>query len=233
MSKVNALVEGGKATAGPPLGPALGPLGVNIGEVIAKINEKTREFEGITVPVTVEIDAKKNISVEVGKPPTSQLILKELGKEKGSGDLQKVGNLAIEQAIKIAKQKLDDLKVHDLKTGVLQVVGTCQSMGVIFEGMEPKEAIEKIKAGNYDMAIKEERTQISQEKKEELKEELKEAKEEVKELMEEREAREAEIEEMLAPEAVEKEEVPEEEVPEGEKEEEPEEKQEEKQEAKE
>lgn len=155
MSKITALVEGGKATAGPPLGPALGQLGVNIGQVIAKINERTKGFEGITVPVIIEVDAKKNISIEVGKPPTSQMILKELGKKKGSGDFQKIGNLTIEQAIKIAKQKMDDLKVHDLKTGVLQVIGTCQSMGVTFGGMEPKQAIEKMKAGEFDKTIKE------------------------------------------------------------------------------
>ena len=193
MSKISVLIEGGKATAGPPLGPALGPLGVNAGEVVAKINEKTKDFAGITVPVTIIVDTKKNVEIEVGKPPTSQLILKEIKQEKGSSDLNKIGNLAIEQAIKIAKQKIDSLWVHDLKHAVLQVVGTCQSMGVLVEGMEAKEAIEKINAGEFDKAIKEERTEISAEKKKELKEELEEVKEEIAEELAEKEAEEAEV----------------------------------------
>jgi large subunit ribosomal protein L11 len=181
MTSIKVLVEGGKATAGPPLGPALGPLGVNIGEVIAKINEKTRDFEGVTVPVTVSVDAKKKFEISVGKPPTSQLILKEVGQQKGSGDINKIGNLAIEQVIKIAKQKMDALKVHDTKHAVLQVVGTCQSLGVLVEGEEAKETIARIKEGNFDKVISEERTEVSKEKMEELKEELEEAEEEIKE----------------------------------------------------
>ena len=71
--KIEALVEGGKASAGPPLGPALGPLGVNIGEVINTINEKTKDFAGMQVPVTVIVDDKKNFEIKVGTPPASAM----------------------------------------------------------------------------------------------------------------------------------------------------------------
>ncbi|MCK4714601.1 MAG: 50S ribosomal protein L11, partial [Candidatus Aenigmarchaeota archaeon] len=82
---VDVVVEGGKANAAPPLGPALGPLGVNIQEVVDAINEKTKDLDGIKVPVKVIIDpATKKFRLEVGKPPASALILKELKLEKGS-----------------------------------------------------------------------------------------------------------------------------------------------------
>ncbi|HNU62338.1 MAG TPA: 50S ribosomal protein L11, partial [Methanofastidiosum sp.] len=81
---VTSLVDGGKATAGPPLGPALGPLGINVGKVVAEINEKTKDFQGMKVPVKIFVDDKKNFRVEVGVPPASALILKDLKLEKGS-----------------------------------------------------------------------------------------------------------------------------------------------------
>ena len=78
MPKIKAMVEGGKATAGAPLGPALGPLGVNIGQVVAKINEQTKKFEGMTVPVEVDVNpSKKTFEIFVGSPPTSALIKKQ------------------------------------------------------------------------------------------------------------------------------------------------------------
>ena len=77
---IEALVDGGKATPGPPLGPALGPMGVNVVEIVAVINEKTKAFVGMKVPVKLTIDPKtKEFEVSVGTPPTSALILKELG----------------------------------------------------------------------------------------------------------------------------------------------------------
>ena len=80
---ISSLVTGGEASAGPPLGPALGPLGVNIMEVIAKINEKTSDFKGMKVPVTVSVDTDtKEWDIEVGIPSASALILKEANKQK-------------------------------------------------------------------------------------------------------------------------------------------------------
>ena len=153
---VEVLVEGGRATPGQPLGPALGPLGVNIPKIVAEINNKTRAFDGMKVPVKIIIDSKtKNFDIKVGTPPTSSLISKELGVEKGSGSpkASKVGNLSIAQAIKIAEMKGDSLMGKDLKMRVLEVVGTCTSMGVTIEGMEPKAARNEILAGKFDQQL--------------------------------------------------------------------------------
>ncbi len=153
---LEVLVDGGKATAGPPLGPALGPMGLNIMEVVKAINDKTKSFEGMKVPVKIVIDPKtKAYAIEVGTPPTSALILKELGAEKGSGDAGKtrIGNLTITQAVKIANMKVDVMEAKDLRTRVLEIVGTCVSMGVTVDGKSPKEVTAEIRAGKYDRAL--------------------------------------------------------------------------------
>ncbi|MGQ0797049.1 MAG: 50S ribosomal protein L11 [Methanobacteriota archaeon] len=154
--KLEVLVDGGKATPGPPLGPALGPLGVNIVEIIKAINEKTKSFEGMKVPVTLVIDPRtKAFSIEVGTPPTSALIQKELGIEKGSGDAGKtrVGNLNLAQAVKIAKMKADAMEGRTLRARVLEVVGTCVSMGVTVDGKPAKELSKDIRAGKFDKQL--------------------------------------------------------------------------------
>jgi len=150
---IEALVEGGKATAGPPLGPALGPLGVNIMEIINTINDKTKQFDGMKVPVKVLIDPKtKKFEIEVGTPPASSLILKELGLEKGSGapSSHKIGDLKIDQAIKVAKMKFDNLLGKELKQKTKEVVGTCVSIGITVEGKKPQEVQKLIDEGEFD-----------------------------------------------------------------------------------
>ena len=108
---VEVLVPGGKATAGPPLGPALGPLGINVKAVVDEINQKTGSFNGMQVPVKVEVDYKTYFSESVGIPPTSALIKKEVGVEKGSSEpnIKDVGNLPIEAAVRIARMKAGDM----------------------------------------------------------------------------------------------------------------------------
>jgi large subunit ribosomal protein L11 len=155
---VEALVSGGKATAGPPLGPALGPLGVNVVAIVNKINELTKEFAGMKVPAKVIVDTEtKSFEVEVGTPPTAALIVKELGIEKGSGNpkAQKVGNLTMEQVKKIAKAKMTQSYSKSLKTAAMEVVGVCVSMGVTVEGKEPKDVQKEISKGIYDNLLKE------------------------------------------------------------------------------
>lgn len=151
--KVEALVDGGKATAAPPLGPALGPLGVNIMQVINSINDKTKQFQGMKVPVKIIVDPKtKNFEIEVGTPPASALILKEIKAEKGSGvpSKTKIGNLTVDQAIKIAKMKETNLLGKNLKNRTKEIIGTCTSMGVTVEGKKPTEVIQAINNGEYD-----------------------------------------------------------------------------------
>lgn len=153
---VDCLVDGGKATGGPPLGPALGPLGVNINEVVKAINEKTKSFAGMKVPVKVIIDpGKKTFEITVGTPPTSALITKELKLEKGGKvHLEIVGNLTMAQAIKIAKMKQDSLSGRNLKNQVMEVIGTCQSMSVTVEGKNPKDLQIEVKEGKFDDKFK-------------------------------------------------------------------------------
>jgi large subunit ribosomal protein L11 len=154
---IEVLVDGGKATPGPPLGPALGPMGVNVVQVVAKINEKTKSFEGMKVPVKVIIDPKtKSFDVKVGTPPTSQLLFKEMGAEKGSGvpNKDKAGNITIEQAIKVANMKRDSLMGKDLKMRVLEVVGVCVSSGINVEGKDAKTMQKEIKEGKWDAKLK-------------------------------------------------------------------------------
>ena len=151
--KIEALVEGGNASAGPPLGPALGPLGVNIMDIINTINDKTKQFDGMKVPVKVIVDPKtKKFEIEVGTPPASSLIFKELGLEKGSGAAgsHKIGNLTVDQAIKIAKMKQDNLLGKELKYKTKEVIGTCVSIGVTVEGKKPQEVQKAIDEGEYD-----------------------------------------------------------------------------------
>jgi large subunit ribosomal protein L11 len=156
--EIKALVDGGNVSAGPPLGPALGPLGVNIGAVVNVINEKTKDFEGMKVPVKVVVDpATKEFEIEVGSPPTSALIMKELGIEKGSGDVKEsvAGDLSIEAAKKIARMKKDSMLSSSLKAAVKEVLGACVSMGITVEGKPAKEVQREITQGAYDDRFKE------------------------------------------------------------------------------
>jgi large subunit ribosomal protein L11 len=150
---VNALVSGGEANAGPPLGPALGPLGINILQVVNTINEKTKDFPGMKVPVKVEVDAEtKKFSVEVGIPPTAALIFKESGINKGSGTAGTnfVGNISMESIVRIAKMKSDISYAHDIKSTTKEIIGSCLSLGVKVEDKVAKEVYEDISKGTYD-----------------------------------------------------------------------------------
>ncbi|MCK4848195.1 MAG: 50S ribosomal protein L11 [Candidatus Heimdallarchaeota archaeon] len=149
---VEALVDAGQATPGPPLGPSLGPLGVNIKAVIDEINKQTETFKGMKVPVKIEIDDSRNFTISVGVPPTSSLLLSEAGVEKGSGtpNSEKVGNITFEQCVKIAKMKRNKMLAIDLRAAVKETVGTCVSIGLTVEEEEPKKVIEAIDSGEYD-----------------------------------------------------------------------------------
>jgi len=148
---VEALVKGGQASAAPPLGSALGPLGVNIGEVIDKINEKTKPFTGMEVPVKIIVDGKtKGFTITVGTPPVTSMLKKEMNVKK----LAKVteegkelpGNISLEKVISIAKAKEDSLP-GDLKSKVKQILGTCLSSGVTVDDKNPKEIQKEIDKG--------------------------------------------------------------------------------------
>jgi len=151
------LVPGGEATAGPPIGPALGPLGLNVLQVVEEINRKTSEFKGMRVPVEVRVDTDtKTFEVRVGTPTTAALLVKETGVEKGSAQPNRefVADLSMEKVVKIAKLKMPDMRAKTLKAAVKQVLGTCLSMGVKVEGKTAKEVMKEVDAGAYDDLLK-------------------------------------------------------------------------------
>jgi large subunit ribosomal protein L11 len=153
---VEALISGGQATAGPPLGPALGPLGVNVLAIVNKINEITSDYSGMKVPVKVSVDTDtKEFEVSVGTPTTSALLVSELGITKGSGvpNTEKVGNLSLEQVVRIAKVKAEDVLARDLKGAVKEILGTSVTMGVTVEGKDPREVQKEIDEGKHDALL--------------------------------------------------------------------------------
>ena|SRR3989338_4445000 len=161
---VELMVDGGKATAGAALGGTLGPLKMNLGQVVADINKKTDVFKGMKVPVKLEVDPEtKEYTMSIGTPPVSQLIGKEIGVDKGSGEpnANKAGVIAIEQVIKVAKMKYDGFIVKDMKAAVKNVIGSCRSMGILVEGKEPAEVMVEINEGKYDALIKSEKTEVT------------------------------------------------------------------------
>ena len=155
--QVEALLSGGEATAGPPLGPALGPLGVNVLQIVNRINELTDAYAGMKVPVKVIVDIDtKDFEVEIGTPTTSALIVKELGIEKGSGNpkTEKAGNLTVEQVAKIAKMKIPGSYALSDNSAAKEVLGSCVSMGITVDGRDPREIQKEISDGKWDKLFK-------------------------------------------------------------------------------
>jgi large subunit ribosomal protein L11 len=154
----NFIVNGGKATGGPPIGPALGPMGVNIMAIVNEINAQTKEYDGLPVPVDVVIDTDtKKYTVKVGMLTTFALISQTAKLDKGSGtpNTAYVADITIDQLVSIAKKKRAGLYAASLKTAVREVLGTCQSAGVTVEGRPAKEVQDAIKAGEFDEKLAE------------------------------------------------------------------------------
>jgi large subunit ribosomal protein L11 len=166
--QIKLLVDAGLMKPGPALSQKLGPTGINVNQIIQKVNDATKKFEGMKVPVELDIDVStKNIEVKVSSPPASGLLKKELKIEKGSGlqSKTKVGNLSIEQIISIAKAKHPNLLSKSLKSAVKEIVGTCVSLGILVESKSPIEVEREIDAGKYDSEISQEKTETPEAKK--------------------------------------------------------------------
>ena len=154
---VKALVTGGSASGGPPIGPAVGPTGINIKDVVDAVNEKTMLFKGLTVPVRIECDPEtKQFEIFVETPSTASLLLKELGIEKGSinSSENKAGDLTLEQVINVTNAKKDIFLSKTFKNAVKTVLGTALSVGATVEGDDPRVVQKKIDDGDYDDKIK-------------------------------------------------------------------------------
>ncbi len=169
--QIKILADGGAMKPGPALSQKLGPAGIPINQVIAKINEATADFSGMKVPIELEVNVKtKTFEVKVFSPPVSELLKKEVGLPKGSGMQAKTyaGNASIEQIIKVAKTKQQNLLCNDLKTSVKTVIGSCVSLGVLVENKLAKDVEKDVDAGKYDKEIKNISTETSPEKKKQM-----------------------------------------------------------------
>ena len=169
--QIKLLVDGGSMKPGPALSQKLGPAGININQVIQKVNEETKNFGGMKVPVELDVNpSTKTFEVKVFSPPVSELLKKEAGVETGSG-LQKkkyIGNLSIEQIISVAKTKMPNLLCNDLKSAVKTVIGTCVSLGILVENQLASELGHQIDGGKFGKEIVAEKTETSPEKRKNL-----------------------------------------------------------------
>jgi len=157
---VNVLITGGEANAGPPLGPVLGPLGVNVVAIVKEINDITKEYAGMRVPVFVEVDTEtKAFNIRVGIPTVSALLAKEAGIPKGSGTSGKeyAGNISFEQLTKVANICMQKSYSATVKSAVGEVLGSCISMGIKVDNKPPKQVFDEVKKGLYDQNLREER----------------------------------------------------------------------------
>jgi len=153
IKSINALVTGGEASAGPPLGPALGPLGVNVLAIVNEINKQTGDFKGMRVPVKIDVDTEtKKFTVTVGTPTTSALIAKEAAIPKGSSkpNLEFTGDLTIDKLVSIARSRMAGSYAKSVRSAAREVVGSCVSMGVKVEGKDPREFMKEIDSGKWD-----------------------------------------------------------------------------------
>jgi len=170
---VKLLIDGGDMKPGPAIAQQLGPMGINMGQVISKVNEGTKEFKGMKIPVELDINEKtKEFTIKTSSPPTSELLKKELKLEKGSHKNSefKMSNGSIEDIIKITKIKHQDMLEKDFKTAIKSVLGTCASIGILVENKNPNELIKEVVSGKFDKEINEQKTETEPEKRQKLNE---------------------------------------------------------------
>lgn len=129
-------IKGGAATPAPPVGTALGPAGVNIGDFVKKFNDATQDRRGEVVPVLMNVYEDRTFDFILKTAPASQMILKAIGQEKGSGTnlTKKIGKITDAQIRVIAEKKLAELNANDIDAAMGIIKGTCRSMGVEVSG---------------------------------------------------------------------------------------------------
>ncbi|GAX62247.1 50S ribosomal protein L11 [Candidatus Scalindua japonica] len=134
-AKIKLQIPGGQATPAPPVGPALGQHGVNIGQFVTQFNEKTKDSQGMILPVEISVFRDKSFTFIIKSPPAAVLLKKAAGIAKGSSEpnKEKIGKVTKAQIEEIAKIKLQDLNVNKLDMAGKVIEGTAQSMGIKVE----------------------------------------------------------------------------------------------------
>ncbi|BCU68312.1 50S ribosomal protein L11 [Sulfolobales archaeon HS-7] len=158
MKTLKFTVEGGQARPGPPLGPTLSQMGINVAEAVKRINDVTADFKGMTVPVTLEIDTDtKKYEVKVGIPTTTALLLKAAGAQTPSGDPahKKIGNISLKDVVNVAITKKDSLTAKTLEGAVITILSSAATIGLTVENEEPKKVISDIYNNKYSEMLKE------------------------------------------------------------------------------
>ena len=190
---IKIITQGGSMKPNPALAQKMGPLGLNMGKIISDVNNSTRSFAGMKIPVTLDINTKtKEIKVIVQQPSTAELLKKEFGIAKGSAQPQKfkTANVPIETLIRIAKEK--QALEKSLKLSLKTIVGACRSLGILIESKEAEVVTKEIDDGIYDKLIDQQKTTPSPEKLKELKaffDKIQKTQEEIKKKEEEEKAK--------------------------------------------
>lgn len=154
---IRVKVQGGKASQAPPLGPTLNQLGVNVGEVVSKINELTKDFEGMEVNVDIYVNpVTKNYRIEIKSPTTTSLLLKFAGAQQPSGDPshKKVGDISFDKVVEVSILKRYELTAKSLKSAVKSVISTAGSIGLTIGGKDFKQVLKEVNEGLYDEILK-------------------------------------------------------------------------------
>lgn len=151
MPTIEFLIPGSQATPGEPIGPQLGPTPVDVQQAVTTINERTASFEGTDVPITLTYEQDGSFEISVGVPPTSALLKRQAGIERGSGRPEEfVADLTIEQLQTVVEQKQSDLNAYNMTNSAKEIAGTCVSLGITIDGNDPREFAQRVDDGEYD-----------------------------------------------------------------------------------
>ncbi|MEM0014449.1 MAG: 50S ribosomal protein L11 [Zestosphaera sp.] len=150
---VRLKVKGGAASPQPPVGPTIAQLGLKVDEVVGKMNEVTKHLKDVEVTLLIHVDTEtKNYRLEVKSPSTTSLLLRTAGVSEPSGDPahKKVGNLTMDDVVKVALMKKNEMNAKSLKAAVKTLVSSASTIGLTIDGKEGKEVLKLINRGEYD-----------------------------------------------------------------------------------
>lgn len=135
IANIKLQIQAGKATPSPPIGPALGQHGVNIMEFCRQFNERTKEQQGLVIPVIISVYEDRSFSFITKTPPAAVLLKRaaKLAKASGTPNKTKVGTVTEDQVREIAELKMPDLNAASVETAMSMVKGTARSMGILVQ----------------------------------------------------------------------------------------------------